>query len=70
MGFGTGLGAGLGFGFETGFGAGFVVLVDRVFLVYQLVLPAPPARVSEMCMWLRCRSEAGQDFRLRQPALR
>ena len=37
---------------------------------YQLVSPRPPARDSEMCTWLRCRSVTEHFFFDRQPGLR
>ena len=34
--------------------------------VYQLVRPAPPSRLSEMCTWLRCRAVSLQALRFLQ----
>ena len=35
--------------------------------VYQLVRPLPPARLSEMCTWLRCRSVSEHELSTLQP---
>ena len=40
----------------TGSGTGGTVVAP----VYQLVVPLPPARLSEMCTWLRCRNVSPQ----------
>jgi hypothetical protein len=69
---GAGSGVGGSGGVGTGSGSGRVggVAGRGSLRWYQLVSPRPPARDSEMCTWLRCRSDTEHFFFDLQPGLR